>query len=111
MPQRADFTHLSTNDLDATLAAVDAGRLIAPVTGPKLAAAGLAVDRVTLLSACRDLGPAALGPVLAAVLAERRRQPPAVELVWTGPEPTHATPRDTRRVLDQLFRAAKNKVL
>jgi phosphatidylserine/phosphatidylglycerophosphate/cardiolipin synthase-like enzyme len=49
--------------------------------------------------------------VLAAVLAERRRGRPGVELVWTGPEPSGATTRDTPRVLEHLFRDATSEVL
>jgi phosphatidylserine/phosphatidylglycerophosphate/cardiolipin synthase-like enzyme len=102
---------VSTEDLDALLGAVGAARLTAPVTATKLAAAGLAVDTRAVLRACSDLPPDALGPVLAATLAERRRAAPAVELVWTGPEPSYSTTRDTRRVLDHLFRSAQDEVL
>jgi len=111
MSEHADLSHLPTSDLEVTLRALEAGRLSPPLTLGKLAASGLTVDRAALVRACRALPAAAIAPVIAAVLAERERRPPAVELVWTGPEPSYATARDTRRVLDHLFRAAQHQVL
>ena len=106
-----NLTALSTADLDALHEALRSGRLRAPLNGAKLASAGLAVDADNVLRACADLAPSALAPVVAAVRAERRRAAPTAELVWTGPEPSYSTTRDTRRVLEHLFRSAQREVL
>ena len=107
----AGLARVTTHDLQVLDAALAEGRLGPPVTATRLAAAGLAVDLGTAAAALRDLDAATLRPIIAATLAERRRARPHVELVWTGPEPTHATTRDTRRVLEQLFRDASRQVL
>ncbi|MGM0578732.1 MAG: DISARM system phospholipase D-like protein DrmC [Myxococcota bacterium] len=116
MPRRAadiegPLARVSTNDLESLGIALREGRVSPPVTASRLAAAGLAVDREGLAAACARLDASALPHVIEAALAERRRQQPGVELVWTGPEATHATTRDTRRVLEQVFRGARRRVV
>jgi phosphatidylserine/phosphatidylglycerophosphate/cardiolipin synthase-like enzyme len=49
--------------------------------------------------------------VLDVALAERRRRKPAPELVWTGPEGSSSTARDTAVVLRWLFESARETVI
>ncbi|MCB9729130.1 MAG: phospholipase [Deltaproteobacteria bacterium] len=111
MPSGTDLSRLSTDDIEATLDAIRDRRVVGPLTASRLSAAGVAVDVVAVASACGGLPADSIAPVLAAVLAERRRGRPGVELVWTGPEPSGATTRDTARVLEHLFRDARTEVL
>jgi phosphatidylserine/phosphatidylglycerophosphate/cardiolipin synthase-like enzyme len=50
-------------------------------------------------------------PALAAVIAERRRWQPRLELVWTGPEAGLRPARDTAVVVRELFARAERRVL
>lgn len=49
--------------------------------------------------------------VVDALIAARRARPPAPELVWTGPEATSASARDTEVVVRRLFSAARQEVI
>jgi phosphatidylserine/phosphatidylglycerophosphate/cardiolipin synthase-like enzyme len=50
-------------------------------------------------------------PALEAVIAERRRWQPRLELVWTGPEAGLRPARDTAVVVRELFDRAERRVL
>jgi len=50
-------------------------------------------------------------PALQAVLAERRRPSPRLELVWTGPEAGLRPARDTAVVVRELFARAERRVI
>ncbi|MDQ3264460.1 MAG: DISARM system phospholipase D-like protein DrmC [Myxococcota bacterium] len=52
-----------------------------------------------------------VGLLIEAVLAERVRPVPAVELVWTGPEAKVSTARDTAVIVRALLRSAKRLVV
>lgn len=109
-PAAPDLSRVPTADLETLAAALAAGRLREPFDGAAVAAAGLSVDSEAT-SALGGLPAAAALLIVRAVLAERRRAGTEVQLVWTGPEPAHATTRDTRRALEHLFRGAQRSVL
>lgn len=111
MPSGTDLSRLSTADIKATLDAIRDRKVVGPVTASALSAVGIGVDGVAVERACGGLAADSVVAVLAAVLAERRRARPELELVWTGPEPSGATTRDTARVLEHLFRDAQSEVL
>ncbi len=50
-------------------------------------------------------------PAIAAVIAERRRWTPSLELVWTGPKAGLRPARDTAVVVRELFGRAEQRVL
>ncbi len=87
-------------------------RLRAPLTQPDLVAFGIVAQLETL---ARVLSGQARSPCIAILdttLAERvAAERPAPELVWTGPEATTATARDTAVVLRGLFESATTRVL
>jgi len=62
------------------------------------------------LSMLDGLAPVAVLALLDAVLAERQRPVPSLELVWTGPEGEARIARDTAVVVRQLFSEAQRDV-
>lgn len=58
-----------------------------------------------------DLDAVYARPALDAVIAERRRWKPHLELVWTGPEAGLRPARDTAVVVRELFDRAQQRVL
>jgi phosphatidylserine/phosphatidylglycerophosphate/cardiolipin synthase-like enzyme len=103
---------LSDRELDALLRALARGGLIAgPLAAATLSGIGLG-----------HLGPR-LGPLaglpsetartlVEAIVAERSRLAgPVVDLVWTGPEATSGSARDTATVVRELFTHAQRSVL
>jgi len=102
---------LSTKELEGLCRAIDRHLVTAPLAEETLAAAGLA-------HLSPRLGPlAGLSPPLArtmsiAVLRERvRRAGPELQLVWTGPEGTSSSARDTATVVRELFCRAQRSVM
>ena len=106
------LTALSLPDLEALLAAIDGGKVAAPITP---AALSNLLGRRNLDDVARLLGGLpgeAAHAVLVAAIAERKhRSPPHIDLVWTGPESSDASARDTAIVVRQLFEQARTSVL
>lgn len=100
-------------------AAFEAGQLGLPVAASMLrsrVAPGEAERLATELTACAKVGitEAGLSLMLRALADEREAQaeaPTRAELVWTGPETRGAASRDTWAVAQQLFGAARRRVL
>lgn len=105
-----ELSDIGTGDLSRLREALARGRLRMPFGQVDLQSVGLR----ELPDAVLELGPlgtpAALA-VLDAVLAERRAQVDAPELVWTGPELRSSSARDTAVVLRGLFQSAQERIL
>ncbi len=87
------------------------GTLRTPLERGALVATGV---RHSLDELCTVLGghrSAAAVAILDAVLAERRSQPRAPEVVWSGPEAGASVARDTAVVLRELFESAQRSAL
>lgn len=108
MSDGVDLSSLATADLEILARALGRGE-IGDLGTEALARVGLGhlADAVVQL---RPLGPAAIH-VLRAVLAERARPTPSVELVWTGPEAGLRPTRDTAVVVRELFARARRSVV
>jgi phosphatidylserine/phosphatidylglycerophosphate/cardiolipin synthase-like enzyme len=102
---------LSLAELESLAKALDRNLVNGPLSCSTLAVAGLG-HTVGRLGPLRGLEPAAARPVIAAVLAERRRTKVCKpSLVWTGPEAISAVARDTATVVRELFTHAEHSVL
>lgn len=101
---------LTTEELRELRRALEHGDLAAPFDARALGAAGFdrLRDRVAVL---HGLDAGRVTALLDAFLAERERQPPPPELVWTGPEDDEAEARDTAVRVRQLFDEAQHEVL
>jgi phosphatidylserine/phosphatidylglycerophosphate/cardiolipin synthase-like enzyme len=106
-----DLCELSLFTLEQLKRALELYRLPFPLTELGLSSLGLDVvaERAPLLLAVdRDTALLLLG----AVIAERRaRKGPGLEIVWTGPEASLSSARDTAVVVRQLFEGAKESIL
>jgi hypothetical protein len=104
------LTRVPTAVLERLASEVRSGRLSVPLSSISLRAAGLgsAIEELTPVAA---LSADALLVLLDAVLAERRQQAVAPELVWTGPDAPSSLARDTAVVVRQLFLDACETVL
>lgn len=103
----ADLSSAALRELDRALAT---GQLRAPLTALELSAAGLE----HLAPAARDLAGIdadAARRIIAALLTDRERRQSSVSLVWTGPEATDASARDTSVIVKELFAAARREVI
>lgn len=107
---QATLSTIATADLRTLHAATESGRLRTPMSERSLVAAGFSHLSEALVPLC-PLDQRSLVAVLDALLAERDRPRPEIELVWTGPERSRATTRDTAVVVKQLFAEAKKSVL
>jgi phosphatidylserine/phosphatidylglycerophosphate/cardiolipin synthase-like enzyme len=105
------LTKITAPDLRALHSQVQAKRIAVPLTQTGLQSANLG----HLAGHLDCLGGLDLAGVLAAIsvaLAERDRDDSTkVELVWTGPEASSSTSRDTAVVVRQLFSSAQLSVL
>ncbi|MBI3269057.1 MAG: phospholipase [Planctomycetes bacterium] len=111
---------LSNAALVGLARALEAAQLAAPITSLSIAPwvpAGplreATADEFQRLLAA-GMQPSHLAYALRLLCTERvatERAQGRVELVWTGPEPDGAANRDTRVVVDDLFRAARRRVV
>ncbi|MBX3246045.1 MAG: DISARM system phospholipase D-like protein DrmC [Myxococcales bacterium] len=108
---RSGLTALSTPELEALAAHLADGRLTAPWTFASFAATGFAHHARILVRTFGGLDLTAARRLLEAVLAERERPAPRLELVWTGPEAPTSSSRDTWIVVRQLFESARERVI
>lgn len=105
-------TDVGTANLERLLTGLETGRLRAPLTRSDLVAFGVGEQLDALLDALAGHSREACLSILGAVLAERTRyERPGPELVWTGPEGTTPTARDTAVVLRELFESARDRVV
>lgn len=110
--RRADLSEVSTSALERLRHALLAGTIRTPLTQAALLAFGLRHQLDALHGALAGHSGRACIAVLEVVLAERERhRGPDPELVWTGPERTRSTARDTAVVLRELFESASKQVL
>lgn len=110
-PTKAGLVDVSLADVEALLRAIDAGRLPCPLEVVTLRAEGFG-RLVSALGSIIGLDRAGVCAVLTAVIAERtERGAPSIELVWTGPETSIASARDTAVVVRELFAHAERSVL
>lgn len=109
---RADLTNVSTSALERVREALARKDLGAPITRAGLLAVGIKHQLEALQAALAGHGARACLAIVEVALAERKtaqRTPP--ELVWTGPERSHSTARDTAVVLRALFESAEEQVI
>jgi len=106
------IAQISLPELRSLRQAIAQQRLRFPLTPTDLQAAGFGARAPFLCAALADLDATAAARTLDLLIADREhRSHPELDLVWTGPEPTHATSRDTAIVVRQLFEAAERSVL
>jgi len=106
------LTRVSTSALARLRDGLRAGRLTAPLSSAGLLAFGVREQVEPLVAALSGHARASIIAVLEGVLAEREAaERPAPELVWTGPEGSHASARDTAVVLRELFESARSRVV
>lgn len=109
---RADLSAVSTTTLERLRDAIAARRVSTPITRAGLLAHGVRHQLEALEAALSGHSALACLSVIDVALAERRaRARPDPELVWTGPERSHATARDTAVVLRALFEGAERQVI
>jgi len=108
---RPSLAQVSTSVLESLLSAVQEGAIAPPLTRAGLAAIGLRNQEELLEPAFRNLDAGACRAVILAILNERVQKPVTPELVWTGPEYSTSTARDTSVVLTSLFESARNDVV
>ena len=103
---------VSTSSLERLRAGLDSGRLRTPISLARLISFGVREQLDALSTVLGGHAREACLSILDAVLAERERDArPAPELVWTGPEDTQTTARDTAVILRDLFESARQRVV
>lgn len=109
---RADLSAVSTSTLERLRDAIEARRVSTPITRAGLLAHGIRHQLEALEDALSGHSALACLSVIDVALAERAaRARPDPELVWTGPERSNATARDTAVVLRALFESAERQVI
>jgi phosphatidylserine/phosphatidylglycerophosphate/cardiolipin synthase-like enzyme len=109
---RADLSSVPDSTLERLREGLVTKRLRTPVTRAGLLDLGISHQLEVVEAALSGHSNLACLTVLDVTVAERdavRR--PAPELVWSGPERTNATARDTAVVLRELFEAAERHVV
>ena len=103
---------VSTTSLERLRGGLTSGRLRAPQSRANLITFGIREQLDALAAALGGHAREACLSILDVVLAERERDTrPAPELVWTGPEDTQTTARDTAVILRDLFESARQRVI
>jgi phosphatidylserine/phosphatidylglycerophosphate/cardiolipin synthase-like enzyme len=107
----AGGVELSDQELNALRRALARDLVAGPIEAASLAGGGLA-HLGPRLGPLAGLEPSAARALVDAVLAERSTRAGAVvDLVWTGPESTSGSARDTATVVRELFTHARTSVL
>ncbi|UJR84190.1 DISARM system phospholipase D-like protein DrmC [Sandaracinus amylolyticus] len=110
--EHADLSEVATSTLERLREAITSRKLGTPITRSALLAHGIRHQLDALEGALSGHSALACLSVLDVALAERRRaRRPDAELVWTGPERSNATARDTAVVLRALFESARRQVI
>lgn len=102
---------VSTASLERIHAGLHSGQLRLPISRARLIGFGVRAQLDTLAGVLGGHPREACLAIVDAVLAERARERPAPELVWTGPEGAQATARDTAVILRDLFEHARERVV
>ncbi|PRP97856.1 Cardiolipin synthase A [Enhygromyxa salina] len=106
------LTAVSNASLERLRTGLEIGRLRAPLTRSELVAFGVREQLDALTAALGGHSREACLSIVDAVLAEREKlERPAPELVWTGPEGSNPTARDTAVVLRTLFEGAQDRIV
>lgn len=106
------LSQISRPDLERLLQAIETGRVACPLTDGALRSIGFGAAADVISDALAEANrPGALAAVRAALAERTFRQPPRLELVWTGPDATETSARDTAVVLGELFQQARQYVL
>jgi len=113
------FLDLSHPSLESLLKAIESGRVSFPVSPAALTSTISSVHSPTIARELNLLYSQGMSTehvvyLLRSLLAERQSQQiqrDAIDLVWTGDEILGASGRDTKVVVQELFRAAKQSVL
>lgn len=108
---RASLKEVSTTVLEQLREAIASGMVKPPVDRAALVGFGVRHQLEAIEHALAGHKTAACLAVLDVVLAERETRRPTPELVWTGPEATAGTARDTAVVLRELFEGARESVI
>jgi hypothetical protein len=105
------LTALSTAELRGLRDRIASGSIGVPLTSAALQAAGLG-GKVGVADHLAGLDRAGAIAALDLVIAERALGPrPSLDLVWTGPEASASTARDTWVVMREMFQQARSRVL
>jgi hypothetical protein len=115
----APFLQLSRPSLESLLKAIESGRITFPISSTALTSAIASVQVQPIASELnmlweQGMNTANLVYLLRSILAERESQQTqrdSIDLVWTGDEILGASGRDTRIVVQELFRTAQRSVL
>jgi len=111
-PPGLGLAEVSTSSLERLREGLRSGTLRAPLTRASLIAFGVKGQLDALVSNLGGHAQSACVSAIDCVLAERiKHSRPTPELVWTGPEGTHAAARDTAVVLRALFESARTRVV
>jgi hypothetical protein len=111
-PKAADLSKVPDSTLERLREAIATDRLRMPLTRAGLLDQGVQHQLDVLEDALSGHSALACLSMIDAVLAERRaNRRPAPELVWSGPERTKSTARDTAVVLRALFERAQRQVI
>lgn len=108
---RATLKQVSTTVLEQLRDAVASGTLKPPLDRAALVGFGVRHQLEAIEQALTGHRSAACLAVLDVVLAEREDRKPTPELVWTGPEASSGTARDTAVALRELFEGARESVI
>jgi phosphatidylserine/phosphatidylglycerophosphate/cardiolipin synthase-like enzyme len=109
---RADLTGVPTSALERVREGLVRRDLTTPITRASLLAFGVSHQLDALEGALGGHPLLACIGMIEVVLAERKKAVrPAPELVWTGPERSRSTARDTAVVLPALFESAEEQVI
>ncbi|RYZ64058.1 MAG: phospholipase, partial [Proteobacteria bacterium] len=103
--------HVSTTVLERLREGIATGRLPLPLDQVSLVGFGLRHRLAELEAALGGQTSAACLAILDVTLSEREERRPTPELVWTGPEASGGTARDTAVVLRSLFEGARESVV
>jgi phosphatidylserine/phosphatidylglycerophosphate/cardiolipin synthase-like enzyme len=108
---RANLKDVSTSALMQLRDAIDDGHLKTPIDRAGLLSVGIRHQIDAIEQALAGHKSAACIAILDVALAERDQRLPTPELVWTGPEASSGTARDTAVVLRALFESARESVI
>lgn len=112
MSDHADLSGVATSTLERVRAALARKEIATPITTAGLLALGVRHQLDAVEGALSGHSALACLSIVEVALAERREAArPDAELVWTGPERTNATARDTAVVLRSLFESAEQQVI
>jgi len=111
MAERASLKQVSTTVLEQLRAGIASGLLRPPVDRASLVGFGVRHQLDAIEGALAGHKTAACLAIVDVALAEREDRKPTPELVWTGPEASAGTARDTAVVLRALFEGARESVV